>query len=114
MDFACKDFKLEEVVRCSLGLTKGEYKVLNFLIKLKDEKRLSKEIAKEVNLDLSTTQRCLKKLHEKDIINRSQKNLNSGGYVFVYSIQDKTQIKKIISQIISKWAEKFHNEINRW
>jgi predicted transcriptional regulator len=32
MEFACKNFDIEEVVRCGLGLTKGDYKILKFLI----------------------------------------------------------------------------------
>ena len=114
MDFACKSFSIDEVVRCSLSLTKAEFKVLEFLIKNDLNKFKSDHIAKVLNLDISTTQRCLKKLNEKNIVSRSQFNLLKGGYVYAYKITDKKQIKQIISDIIAKWADKFHKEIDKW
>ncbi len=114
MDFACKNFKIEEIIRCSLNLTKGEYKILDFLIKTDKPKLSSQEISESLGLDLSTVQRCLKKLYEKEIINRSQINLSSGGYQFNYGINDKTKIKEMVISIIQKWTDKFEEEIRNW
>ena len=32
IDFACKTFNIENIIKCSLGLTKSEYKILGFFI----------------------------------------------------------------------------------
>jgi len=66
IDFACKTFELNEIVKCGLGLTKSDMRVMNFLMR-KRKIYSSFEIAEELSLDASTVQRALKKLHEKKI-----------------------------------------------
>lgn len=113
IDFACKKFELKDVIKCSLGLTKSEFKIINFLMENR-KKFNSSELAEELDLDLSTVQRSLKKLAEKRVIIRSQINLASGGYIYLYNINDKMIIRKIIKDIIHSWVDKFHMELERW
>jgi predicted transcriptional regulator len=113
MNFACRNFSIDEVVRCSLELTKSEFRILEFL--MKHAKRISsQEIAKTLKLELSTVQRSMKKLSSKKIVRKSQINLSSGGYSFFYCICDKREIKSIIKQIIQKWYNEFDQELNKW
>lgn len=113
IDFACKTFEIQEIVRCSLGLTKSDLKIINYLIKNKSFMS-SKSISKELGLELSTVQRSLKKLHEKKIIIRSQTNFSKGGYLFNYKINNKTEIRKMIKNIIKEWFERAEKELDKW
>lgn len=113
IDFACKKFDLEEVVKCSLGLSKSEFKLLKFLIE-NDKQFTTEELSKKLNLDKSTIQRGVKKLHGKGLVVRGQINQSIGGYLFLYRIKDKNKIRKIISDTVDSWVKVFHEKISKW
>lgn len=112
MDFACKTLSLDEVVKCSLGLTKGDYKVFQFFLK-NQEWYKSNSIAKKLKLNLSTVQRSVKKLQEKGVLTRAQENLDGGGYVYSYKIKGKKEIQKILSEIIDSWTGRVKSELEK-
>ncbi len=114
MNFACKNFNVEEVVRCGFSLTKAEFKILEHLMKNNAEKISAKSISQSLKLELSTVQRCLKKMTEKNIVKRTQINLGDGGYIFYYCVCDTKEIKTQIKDIIKKWFDKTNEEIDRW
>jgi predicted transcriptional regulator len=113
IDFACKRFDVEQIIKCGLGLTKAELSLFNFLINQYDWKS-SKEISDEIKLDLSTVQRGLKKLFEKDIIERRQNNKDNGGYEFIYLTRSRKEIKKILSDIINSWINNVDKNLDEW
>ncbi|MBS3084964.1 MarR family transcriptional regulator [Candidatus Pacearchaeota archaeon] len=113
IDFACKKFDLDEVIKCILGLSKSEFHLLKFLSE-NDKKFTTEELSKNLNLDKSTIQRSIKKLHEKNLVSRSQINQSVGGYVFLYRIKEKENIKKIVKETLDKWVETFKNKITNW
>ncbi len=114
MEFACKNFNLDEIIRCGLNLTKADFRILEFLMKNSTKRIDTNVISRELNLELSTIQRSLKKMYEQGLVKRSQVNLKSGGYSFVYCVCDKKEIKEKIKIIIKNWTDKFDLEINRW
>ncbi|MBU0615616.1 MAG: MarR family transcriptional regulator [Nanoarchaeota archaeon] len=113
IDFACKSFKLERVIRCGLGLTIADFKVLEFLLK-QDKELDTKDIAAGITVNLSTVQRAVKKLAEKELIQRRQENLDDGGYLFYYSIRSKQHIRNMIMQIVNAWVKKVDTELRKW
>lgn len=113
IDFACKKFDLEEIVKCSLGLSKSEYRILRFLMS-KDSRFMTDELSSELGLDKSTVQRGVKKLHQKGLVARGQINQSRGGYVFNYRIKEKSEIRKIIIDIIDGWSRGVKKEILNW
>ena len=113
IDFACKKFDLEEVVKCSLGLSKSEFKLLKFLIE-NDDQFTTDELSKKLKLDKSTIQRGVKKLHEKSLVTRGQINQSVGGYIFLYRIKNKGQIRQIILDTVDAWVNVFHEKIGKW
>jgi predicted transcriptional regulator len=113
IDFACKRFEIEEIVRCGFGLSKADYNILVILMKNNGNGLTTRELAQELKLDLSTTQRSVKKLFEKDIVSRSQFNLDSG-YLYKYAIRDKKLIKDKIVVIIHGWVGGVENSIKNW
>ncbi len=86
IDFACKKFDLKEVIRCSLNFTKTEFKILEYLMENSNKKFTTQEISKIFKIGLSTSQKAINEINKKGLIKRGQKNLEKGGYIFVYSI----------------------------
>ncbi len=113
IDFACKKFDLDEVIKCSLGLSKSEFKIVKILIK-SDKELSSLRIAESSKLDLSSVQRSLKKLNEKSLISRSQKNLSGGGYKYFYSIKNKSLIREKIKGILENWSTRVEEALTKW
>jgi len=114
IDFACKKFDLKEVIRCSLNLTKTEFKILEYLMENSNKKFTAREISKIFKIGLSTSQKAINGINEKDLVKRSQKNLGKGGYIFVYSIKQKLILKQKILEIINNWMRKVEKEIQKW
>lgn len=112
MDFACKKIDIEEVIKCSLGLTKAELLIMKTTMK-QNEEADSQKIAQQTNLDLSTVQKAVKKLHEKGILIKDQKNLEKGGYIFLYRRNSKEQIRSKIKEIVRNWFKEVENEIEK-
>ena len=113
IDFACKKFRLGEVIKCSLGLTRSELALMEMLMK-NDKYYTTEDLSKKMGLDLSTIQRAVKKLHEKEIVERRQNNLGSGGYLFLYRIRGKQHIEKVIMDIIQGWVDRVQSELRSW
>lgn len=113
IDFACKKFDLEEVVKCSLGLSKSEFKLLKFLIE-NDREFTTEELSKKLKLDKSTIQRAVKKMHGKSLVRRGQINQSVGGYLFTYRIKDKNKIRQIILDTVESWVVVFREKISKW
>ena len=113
IDFACKKFDLGEVIKCSLGLTKSEFRIVEHLMKMGGEFR-SDELSSFLGLDKSTIQRSLKSLHQKGILFRGQENKAGGGYVYFYRLKDKEDLRQKIISIIHNWVSVFDEKIEKW
>ena len=113
IDFACKTFDLEEVIKCSLGLSKSEFRLLKFFLE-RNRRFTTGELSTNLGLDKSTIQRGVKKLHEKNLVTRSQINQSNGGYLFLYMIKDKDKIRKVILDTVNGWVEVFHEKLSKW
>ena len=113
IDFACKKFDLDEVIKCVLGLSKSGFRLLKFFSE-HDVKFTTEELSKKLKLDKSTIQRSIKKLHEKDLVTRSKINQSVGGYVFLYKIKNKENIRKIVMETLDNWVLTFKNRMKNW
>ena len=114
IDFACKEFRLDDIIKCSLGMTKAEFKLVKMFLSTQKEWFTTQEISRELKLDLSTVQRCVKSLHEKDLIIRRQENLDSGGYAFRYQLKKREELRQRIKDTISRWVSRVNDELDRW
>ncbi len=114
IDFACKKFNLDEIVKCGLGLTKAELIIMKYFMKNPRVEFNSNEVSKELKLNLTTIQRAVKKLYGKKIILRHQKNLGSGGYIYTYEASAKKDVRDILKAIIKRWSSKVEDEIDLW
>jgi predicted transcriptional regulator len=114
IDFACKKIELDEVVKCSLNLGNAEFRLISFLIKHSNGNFSTQELSERLGLDKSTIQRGVKKLHEKDLLFRSQLNQSVGGYLFLYRIKSKLEVKRKIEGIIKIWNERLTSSLKNW
>lgn len=115
IDFACKKIDLDEIIKCGLNLTQAEVKIVKYFIKHSHQKELQTDtIAQEMGFNLSTIQKAMKKLYEKGVVEKYQKNLEKGGYIFVYSLKPKEEIKRIILQLLENFQSKVKSEIDNW
>jgi predicted transcriptional regulator len=114
IDFACKQFDLDEIIKCAFGLSKADIKVMRFLIKNENKSFSSDEISAKLMLDLTTIQRAVKKLSEKSVIFRSQENLDNGGYIFIYRIKSRKAISETVMNIVNNWSKKVEHELESW
>ncbi len=80
VDFACKELKVEDVIKCALNLTKADLKAMKYFLNETERWIDTDTLSKVLNLDISTIQRSVKKLHEKEILQRLQQNLDGGDY----------------------------------
>jgi predicted transcriptional regulator len=114
IDFACKKFDLNEVIRCGLGISKTEYKIFKLFLSNTNNYLKTKDVQKTLKFDLTTVQRAVKKLHELQILKRNQRNLTSGGYVFEYNIKSKNDVRAKILGVISSWNKRVESEFDKW
>ncbi|MFZ2498292.1 MAG: MarR family transcriptional regulator [Methanosarcina sp.] len=114
IDFACKEFRVEDVIKCALNLTKADLKVMKYFLNETEQWVDTDSLSKVLKLDISTIQRSVKKLHEKEILQRSQQNLDGGGYVFRYKIHSRAKIKNIIMTVVNSWADRLGQELEKW
>jgi len=113
IDFACKRFKLDEVIKCGLSLTKAEYRLFEYVVKHHDD-YTADQLAEKVGLDVTTVQRAVKKLYEESVLKRSQENLDGGGYVYVYSVKSKQELRRVLMQIINNWVKTVDTALQNW
>ncbi|MDH3353183.1 MAG: BlaI/MecI/CopY family transcriptional regulator [Nanoarchaeota archaeon] len=113
IDFACKQFNLNDIVKCGLGLTKSEFKVMQYFWGHKNE-CMTANISEKLGLKLTTVQKAVKKLSDKGVIVRHQKNLSGGGYVYTYECNSKERIRLVLKGIISNWSKMVNAEIDKW
>jgi predicted transcriptional regulator len=102
ISFACKKIAEKELITCSLGLNKSEYDVFRFL--LNHDSAAVIQIAAWLEKDRSLVQKAIKELLKKKIIERRQRNIEKGGYVFVYSLKSKKALKKKIMKNVNSWC----------
>jgi predicted transcriptional regulator len=111
MDFGCRRIDSKDLIKCTFGLNKTELDLFLFLSKSNKCETVS-TVSKTLDLDRTTIQKSLKKLLEREIIERRQNNLDNGGYVFLYCIKKKPEIKDRMQKIIDDWHHSASSEIS--
>lgn len=114
IDFACREFNLDQIIKCSFGLTKAEYSLLTSALEYKEEYFTAEELSKKIGLNLSTVQRGVKKLYEEKVLQRKQNNLEGGGYIYIYKVIPRQELRKLLLKTINNWTKRVETEINKW
>jgi predicted transcriptional regulator len=113
MDFACKTIDVQQILKCSLGLSKAGCSVLRELMSQEDW-ITSEELAITTGYDLATVQRSLKHLHERNVVKRIQHNREVGGYEYYYLLVDKKAFRNVVTQTMEEWMQEARKELTEW
>ncbi len=113
INFACKDFRSIDIIKCGLGLTRAELSIFLHLLKNKDRTFTTSALSKEVGLEITTAQKAFKKMTEKKLLTKNQLNLDTGGYLFEYKILPENKIKQILKDIIKSWSKRVEKKIDQ-
>jgi predicted transcriptional regulator len=113
IDFACRKIRLDELIRCSLALSKADYFLFSFLLE-SEKVHTVQDLSKKLSLDRTTVQKSIKKLVECGVVDSFQENLSPGGYRYIYRIKDKPMIKKMILAIVTRWNANVTRTIENW
>lgn len=114
IDFACKSIKIDSIIKCSLGLSIAEMKIFKYFLKHEGEFFSTLELENKLSFELSTIQKGVKKMTSRGVLEKRQKNLERGGYVFEYRIRDKKEVKELIIRIVDAWVEKVGEKFCEW
>jgi predicted transcriptional regulator len=114
LDLSCRRFILDDVIKCSFGLTKAEFMVLSYFLKNPASSFTTGELSDKTGLDKSTIQRCVKKLNEKGVVVRFRKNLDAGGYVYLYRAMARSEISRQVISTVRIWVSMVEAEIISW
>ncbi len=110
--FACKKFPIDQVLRCSFGLSQSQFRLLKLLL---SRGELSvEEAANLLGKDRTTVQRSMKSLVQRGLVQRRQYNLENGGYQYHYLPQNKQDIKQRIKEHFEHFSQMVHKELERW
>ncbi len=111
IDFACKKINVDDIIRCSFGLSKSELSL--FLLLQKKSSFLSaQQVADLIGKDITTSQRLLKRLYSVGVIDRRQHNLKKGGYTYIYMVYDRSIIKDKLKRAVTNWSSRALNAID--
>ncbi len=114
VSFACKKVEIKDLIKCSFGFSKTEFKVFDFLLGKDAQTFTVVDLSDKVGLDRTSIQRALKKLVEKKLVERRAKNLENGGFLYIYKILHKEDIKDKIKDNLKTWHKIAENFINNW
>lgn len=110
IDFACKTFDLNEIVRCSLSISRTDTRLLNRM----DASMSARSVARTLRVDLTTAQRSLKRLTDEGLVKRRQVNLEHGGYEYVYERIPMDDLRSMVLDRIHTWVDKVEDELSTW
>ena len=114
VDFACTHISIENIIKCSFGLTKTELEIFRYFTNNKYTQFSTQELSEKLNLDITTIQKAVKKLHSKGVLQKSQKNLEHGGYVLLYTCVGNHKIKQIIMKNFENFSKKVEESLCNW
>ena len=104
INLACKNITVQELITCAFNINKTEYLIISQL--LKKQNCSSESLSNKLGKDLTTIQKALKTLVEKELVIRKQINLEGGGYKFIYQSISKEEIKNKIENNLNNFQEK--------
>ncbi len=110
---SCIDLSVEDLLRCSFGLSKLEVTVFLKLLNAKDYVPVS-NLSASLRRERSVVQRGLAGLMKKGLVQRDQSNKERGGYEFLYKARDKDAIKMSIVEKSRSFCTIVQKTVDDW
>jgi len=113
--FACRTISKEELIRCAFDLDKTEYKILMVLSKQASQRGMTiAALSRRLGKERTTIQKGMRDLLRRKLVQREKRNLPRGGFLFLYRVRDKKQLKTKVREIVFQWYQRVRREIARW
>jgi predicted transcriptional regulator len=64
--------------------------------------------------DRTTAQKALKTLVDSKLVSREQRNLERGGYIYLYKVLDREEIKRKMIKDIDLWTDSAKKGVKSW
>ena len=113
LNMSCMSITIDDLLRCSFGLSKLEVRVLMRLMDAPSWSAIP-PIARSMGRDRSLIQKGLSSLLSKGIIEREQRNKPSGGYEYLYRAKDKRMIRRAILDRGRAFSLMVQEKVRRW
>jgi len=113
LNMSCLSITVEDLLRCSFGLSKLEVRVLTRLLRSPDWMAVA-PLSKAMRKDRSVIQRGLSSLMAKGLIERDHHNKGSGGYEFLYRAKDKRMMKESILEKSRAFSIMVRETVKDW
>ncbi|MFT4244121.1 MAG: helix-turn-helix domain-containing protein [Candidatus Woesearchaeota archaeon] len=114
VDFACTHISIDNIIKCSFGLTKTELEIFRFIVSHKHTQFSTQELSTSLKLDITTIQKAVKKLTTKGVLKKTQKNLEQGGYILFYECTSHEHIKNIIMKNFENFSLRVEESLCNW
>lgn len=108
----CKKLSLNDVLKCSLGLTSRQAEAMKATIKMRENFTVG-ELAKKLGKDRSTAQRHLAALEKKKVVFRIQRNRDKGGYEYIYTTLNKKELKHVLLKGVDEFTSQVKTIIKK-
>ena len=92
-----------DLLCCAFGLK--TYEIDAYILLLAGSKTVE-EITTKIDADRSTIQRALKKLLDLDLVTRERKELDRGGYYYMYHAVSAGNVRNQILQQLENWYQR--------
>ena len=89
-----------DLMCCAFGLRECDITIYSSLM---ENPKTVEDISSLICRDRSTTQRSLKTLLDKGLIERERKHLEKGGYFYIYKSVSSDAVKKQILEQLDTW-----------
>lgn len=113
INLSCIDLSVDDLLRCSFGLSKQEVRVLLRLLEESDWTDVAR-ISSGLHRDRSVVQRGLQSLLKKGLVERDQKNKAGGGYEYLYRAKDKRMMKASILAKSRSFSAMVSETVGKW
>ena len=92
-----------DLLCCAFGLK--TYEIDTYIMLLAGPKTVE-DITVKIDADRSTIQRALKKLKDLELVTRERKQLDRGGYYYVYHAVSATNVRNQILAQLEHWYQR--------
>ncbi len=104
---------MDKRLKFIIDLPKADCKVLKTFREDRRKEWDSDELKNKLNVNLTTVQRALKRICDKGLIIKKQKNLTGGGYVFLYKARSKVEEKLVLEHMTTLFKEDVYKVIKK-
>ncbi|MDG5818813.1 helix-turn-helix domain-containing protein [Natronococcus sp. A-GB7] len=104
--------EFERVLECVFGVQPHESRTYTALSKAPGS--TTAELATDLDRDRSSVSRSLGTLEEKALVERTQRLLDGGGYVYQYTALPLPETKSRMHRAVDEWSEQVHERIEEF